>query len=103
MAFSGLIVSCVYTGGERDRDRISLPSKPVWSEDPGTGVTSANAAPAAKNTQGLPVFRCYAAMDSYLAIGVSPDETASPRMFIPALQLIDILVEPGDKFAWAAA
>ena len=103
MAFSGLHVVCVYVGGERDRDRIPLPSKPVWSDAPASGVNSTRAAPSDNNALGIPVFQVYAAADSYLSIGPLPNALDNPRFLIPALQLIEVIVEPGDKFQWVAA
>jgi len=103
MAFSGLHVSCARTGGDIDRDRISLLGPVTWSEAPADGVTSTNAAPGVKNGKGYPVFEIYSSTDAYFAYGVNPNADTGPRLFVPAATLIDVLVEPGDRFAWTAA
>lgn len=104
MAFSGLHVVCAYAGSMSKRDK----SQPImgdirWSESPSSGAPTTNAAPNPSDSMGDPMFRIYAAADSWVAVGANPDETTNPRFLVPAATEYDVFVEPGDKLAWVAA
>lgn len=102
MAFSGLHVSCHKVAGLPERSRqLPVYGKPYWSAAPASTVVSSEAAPAPQDASV--VFRVYSSADAYISVGGSPDASASPRTFVPAYEPVDILVDPGDRFAWLAA
>jgi hypothetical protein len=102
MAFSGLHVTCCKIAAPpENRRHLPVLGKPQWSEAPADGSVSSNAAPTL--TDASAVFEIYSAVDAYISIGGNPDAGASPRLFVPALTVVDVLVEPGDKFEWTAA
>ena len=102
MAFSGLHVTCCKIAAPPEHRRhLPVLGKPQWSEAPADGTTSTNAAPALADASA--VFEIYSSADAYISIGGAPDPDVSPRLFVPALTPVDVLVEPGDKFAWTAA
>lgn len=112
MAFTGLHVSCHFTGSVSFKDEWEVipgvVGKAIWSENPATDTPTTNVAPAIekgsnKGKIGQPIFRIRAAADSYVSIGAAPDASASPRHLIPASTTVDIAVLPGDKLEWVAA
>lgn len=102
MALSGLHVTCAQTSGPGPRKDVPLLGKAAWSEAPSSGAATANAAPSLSN-QAENVFQIYSAVDAYVSIGGNPDAGASPRFFVPAAQLVEVLANPGDRLAWVAA
>ena len=104
MALSGLHVVAGYAGSSSQR-HLSQPllGRIKWSETLATAGTSALGAPENSDREGQPVFRLRSSADAWIAIGRTPNASASPRLAIPANTDIDIFVEPGERVAWVPA
>lgn len=104
MALSGLHVACLYAGAPTMRHLSQpIPGDFVWSETPASGVTTTNAAPAARDSMGDPVFRIRTSADAWVSVGVAPNANANPRFLVTANEDYDLFVKPGDKLQWVAA
>lgn len=105
MATPAFFVACAYVGSPtgKAKDR-SLISAPVWSESAlAASTTSANAAPSGIDERGDPVFQMVATVDTYVAIGPTPNAGQSPRLLLKANEVTTVYCKPGDKVAWVAA
>jgi hypothetical protein len=104
MAFAGLHAVAGYRGAPGFRGN---PSGDVFqitgSQSVATGTLSTLTAPAISEEKGQPVFRVYAAADSWVSVGAAPNEAADPRILVKGLVITDILAKPGDKLKWVAA
>ncbi|MGO7319355.1 hypothetical protein ACCS95_06865 [Rhizobium ruizarguesonis] len=103
MALSGLHVVAGYSGSYLRHRTQALLARPVWSEAPASGVTTANSAPADLDNYGQPLFRIRAAADSFVSVGKVPNATSGTRFLVPAGSDYDLFVEFGDKLQWIAA
>ena len=104
MAFSGLHVTAGYAGSRGNRSStLSLIGEVVWSHTFTTAGTTTEVAPPAREGEGDPMFQVIASADSYVAIGPTPNASASPRILVPANAVREFYAEAGDKLAWVAA
>jgi hypothetical protein len=107
MALSGVHVACGYAGGvAKGGAPMPVIRKPVWSESPASNTPSTNAAPANDAASGDPLFAISTSAAIYVSIGLSPNASVSPRIYVRANDTSDpypVYVSPGDKFAWVAA
>lgn len=103
MALSGVHIVAGYAGSFRREKSQAILGKIAWSESPANGVTTTGSAPTVHDTLGQPVFRLRTSADAYFAIGVTPNATSGPRVFVPANTDYDVFADAGDKVQWVPA
>ncbi|QGZ13974.1 hypothetical protein PP939_gp013 [Rhizobium phage RL38J1] len=107
MALTGIHVVSGYAGLKGyNNSTQQLLANAEWSENLTAAGTSTKKAASggAPTSYGKPVFRFFAAADSYVVVakpGVININTGA-RHFVKALEHYDIGVEPGDTYAWIA-
>lgn len=74
---------------------------PVWSETMAAEGTTTQSANAAKGERE--VFCVQPAVDVFVAIGLAPDASVSPRSLVQSGDKVLIPCSRGDKLAWRAA
>lgn len=107
MAFAGVIVSQVFVGvNGADGTAPAIVSKPTQSESiAAPGTTTMVATKGTRDAvlrDGQPCFVYVAAADAYVAIGPTPDASASPRRLAKAGVEYTVGVAVGDKLAYIA-
>ena len=104
MATPAFHVACAYVGSPtgKAKDR-SLISAPVWSAHALAPSTASPAVPSGIDERGDPVFQMVATVDTYVAIGPTPNANQSPRLLLKANDVTTVYCKPGDKVAYVAA
>ncbi|QIG68005.1 hypothetical protein EVB55_070 [Rhizobium phage RHph_Y68] len=103
MAFTGIHVVSAYAGLKGyNNSTQQLLANSEWSENLTSAATSTKKAGSGNKptAAGKPVFRFFAASDSWVVIGKNPDINNGARHYIKALEHYDIGVEFGDTYAW---
>ncbi len=111
MAFAGLNVTF---GFIKTSNNQPLSPAPIYgpmtsSDNMGSPGTSAVSAPEpTPNTTSIPMASVYAAVDSWITVGIDPadpseDSPIGGKRFIPATTVIDFFCNPGDFVRWDTA
>jgi hypothetical protein len=105
MALPAFTVTCGYVGSSEARSKSqAILGKVAWQEAPATGILSTNVAPLPTEAQGCPVFRTYAAADSWFSYGKPANSAGAVRVLVRAADgLQDFYPASGDTFMWQAA
>lgn len=105
MALSGAHIVCCYIAGRGKGDSlVEVHGEPIWSQTMASAGTTTNSAPKPTEENGQAYFYVRSDADIYIAIGASPDASASPRYFVGASdQLPYFAAKEGDKLAWVTA
>lgn len=103
MAFAGLHAEAGYRGSLGFRGNPTTDFIATGSQSVSSATVSTLALPAISEEKGLPLFRVYAAADSWVSVGAAPNQAADPRILVKGLTHTYIPGSPGDKIAWVAA
>lgn len=105
MAFSGLDIACVFSGGPGwGQNSLPIHSNAVWSETVASGGTSANkVASHLEGYEGRPMLWIRSAVDGYVSVGKPPNSAASPRLPVTAFKDYYVWAKAGDYVAFVAA
>lgn len=111
MALAGVHIVCSIAGENDvlDRQFVPLMNGVFWSQNLTTAGRTTLPAPRPQTVKSkiavaLPMYHIYAAVDAWVSFGDKNVVAASdPRVFIPAGQSLDILVQPGTFVAYTPA
>lgn len=105
MAFSGLDVACVFSGGDGfGKESLPIHSEPAWSEVVASGASSGNKVTGhLDGFHGRPLLWLRSSVDGYASIGKPPNSGASPRIPLTANKDYYVWARPGDWVAFVAA
>ena len=104
MALTGLHVSAGYAGSATHRyASAKILGRQLWSQTLATAGTTANTAPASRDTEGDPIFQIAASVDAFVAIGPNPDATNGARIFVRANTDWTAYAQQGDRLSWVPA
>ncbi|WP_174804357.1 hypothetical protein [Martelella limonii] len=102
MALTGVHFGCCQIARTPGDDPVNVNGRSIWSEETASNTASTNTVPNLPNDGNRAVIRVYASVAAYVAFGVDPDPTTSPRHYIRADSIDWFEVKTGDKAAWIA-
>lgn len=95
MAFSGVHITCGFTGFVSDKFPQQRLGTAVWFETTAGPGTTAHASPYEDELACEPVFSIYSTADIYFAIGTNPEATNGTRRVLQANTPMDIFCDRG--------